>query len=132
MEEARSLGFSTNEAEELVTRLAAARDVIDAKHASFKEKLEAERMPNMSSEALYRTIKEMETPRSGVTSAERCLRFCIDKSKKTTAEHGALLKSSRVIESACAMSSAQLTRSAKLPASKNNKTNPRGVLVSGW
>ena len=71
MEEATALGFSASEAEELVTRLAAGRDVIDAKHASFKEKLEADRLPNMSPEALYRTIKEMETPRSGVTSAER-------------------------------------------------------------
>ncbi|MDB2654344.1 hypothetical protein N9Y68_05420 [Luminiphilus sp.] len=71
VEEARGFGFSVFEAEELVTRLAAARDVIDAKHASFKEKPEAERLPNMSPEALYRTIKEMETPRSGVTSAER-------------------------------------------------------------
>jgi hypothetical protein len=32
---------------------------------------EAERLPNMSPEALFETIKEMETPRSGVTSAER-------------------------------------------------------------
>ena len=69
--EARGFGFTVSEAEELVTRLAAARDVIDAKHAFFEEKPEAERMPNMSPEALYRTIKEMETPRSGVTSAER-------------------------------------------------------------
>ena len=71
LEEARGYGFSASEAGELVTRLAAARDVIDAKHASFKEKPEAERLPNMSPEALYRTIKETETPRSGVTSAER-------------------------------------------------------------
>ena len=71
VEEARAFGFTAYEAEELVTRLAACRDVIDAKHASFKEKPEAERLPNMSPEALYRTIKEMETPRSGVTSAER-------------------------------------------------------------
>lgn len=65
------LGFPAFEAEELVTRLAAGRAVIDAKHASYQEKPEAERLPNMSPEALYRTIKEMETPRSGVTSAER-------------------------------------------------------------
>ena len=71
LEEARGYGFSASEPEELVTRLATARDVIDAKHASFKEKPEAARLPNMSPEALYRTIKEMETPRSGVTSAER-------------------------------------------------------------
>ena len=71
LEEARGYGFSASEAEELVTKLAAAREVIDAKHASFKEKPEAERLPDMSPEALYRTIKEMETPRSGVTSAER-------------------------------------------------------------
>jgi hypothetical protein len=71
VKQARDFGFTAYEAEELVTRLAAGRDVIDAKHASFKEKPETERLPNMSPEALYRTIKEMETPRSGVTSAER-------------------------------------------------------------
>ncbi len=71
VEEARGLGFSAADAEELVTRLAAARDVIDAKHVSFKEKPEAERMPNMSPEALYQAVKEMETPRFGVASAER-------------------------------------------------------------
>ena len=71
LEEARGYGFSASEAEELVTKLAAARDGIEAKHASFKEKPEAERLPDMSPEALYRTIKEIETPRSGVTSAER-------------------------------------------------------------
>ena len=38
VEEARGLGFAASEAEELVTRLAAARDVIDAKHTSFEEK----------------------------------------------------------------------------------------------
>lgn len=71
------LGFAEAGAEELVTRLAAARDVIDAKHASFNEKPEAERLPNMSPEALYRIIKEMETPRSGVTSAERRAMFSL-------------------------------------------------------
>ena len=71
VEEVRGLGFSAADAEELVTRLVAARDVIDAKHASFKEKPEAERMSNMSPEALYHAIKELETPRSGITSAER-------------------------------------------------------------
>jgi hypothetical protein len=71
VEEARGFGFSASEAQDLVMAIAGARDVIDAKHVSFNEKPEAERLPNMSSEALYRTIKEIETPRSGVTSAER-------------------------------------------------------------
>ena len=43
----------------------------DAKHASYKGKPEAERLPDMTTEALLRTIKDMETPGSGVTSAER-------------------------------------------------------------
>ena len=64
-------GFSPAEVEELVSRLAAARNVIDAKHASYKETPEAEPLPDMMPEALYRVIKEMETPGSGVTSAER-------------------------------------------------------------
>ena len=38
VEEATGFGFSASEAEELVKRLAAARDVIDAKHASFERK----------------------------------------------------------------------------------------------
>ena len=70
VEEARGLGFSVSEAEELVTRVTAARNVIDAKHTSFKERPEAECFPNMSPQALCRTIKEMETQRSGVASAE--------------------------------------------------------------
>ena len=61
----------------MVARLVAARDVIDAEHASCKEKPEAERLPNMIPEALYRTIKEMETPRSCVTSAERRALFTL-------------------------------------------------------
>ena len=69
--EAREFGFSTYEAEELVTRLSAARNVIDAKHSSYKEKPEAERLPDMTPEALYSVIKEMETPGSGVIPAER-------------------------------------------------------------
>ena len=69
--EAREIGFSAFEAEALVIRLAGARNVIEAKHASYKEKPEAERLPDMTPEALYRVIKEMETPGSGVTSAER-------------------------------------------------------------
>jgi hypothetical protein len=77
VDEAREIGFSVAVAEELVTRLATARDVIDAKHASFKEKPEAERLPSMSPEALYQAIKEMETPRSGVTSAERRALFAL-------------------------------------------------------
>lgn len=54
-----------------MNRLVAGRDVINAKHASFKEKPDAERLASMSPEALYLTIKEMKTPGSGLTSAER-------------------------------------------------------------
>ena len=127
VEEARGFGFSVFEAEDLVTRLAAARDVIDAKHVSFKEKPEAERMPNMSPEALYRTIKEMETPRSGLPlpSVGLCSRSCIDRLKKTMTEQGVSQKSSSVTESSCATSSAESIKSAKPPRSKNNKTNPK-------
>lgn len=54
-----------------MTLLAAARDVIDAKHASFKKKPEAELLQNMSREAHYQATKAMETLRSDVASAER-------------------------------------------------------------
>ena len=76
-EEARGFGFSASESEELVTRAVAARNVIDAKHASFKQKPDADRVLNMSPRALYRTNKEMETSRSGVASAERRAGFTL-------------------------------------------------------
>jgi hypothetical protein len=98
VEEARGVGFSAADAEELVIRLAAARDVIDAKHASFKEKPEAERLPNMSPEALYRTIKEIEKPRSGVTSAERRAVFSL-LYRKIREDHDAARRFSKKLES---------------------------------
>ena len=64
-----------------------ARDVIDARHGSFKEEPEAERLQKMSPRALYRTIKEIKTPRSGVTSAEPCSRSYIDRLKKIMTEN---------------------------------------------
>ena len=69
--EARESGFSAFEAEELVTRLAAARNVIDVKHASYKEKPKAERLPDMTPEALFEVINALEPPGSDVNSAER-------------------------------------------------------------
>ena len=69
--EAKAFGCSPTEAEEPVTRLSAAREVIDAKHNCYKETHGAERFPDMAPEALLRTIKDMETSGSGVTSAER-------------------------------------------------------------
>lgn len=77
MEGSRSYGFSVGEAEELVTRLVAALPRVDVKHASFKEEPETEHLPNISPEALSQTIKEMETPRSGVISAERHAVFAL-------------------------------------------------------
>lgn len=71
MEEARGHGFSAAAAVKVVTRLAAVRDVIDAKYGCFKAKPQTERLSNIIPEALYRTIKEMTTPRPDVTSAER-------------------------------------------------------------
>ena len=135
VEEARTLGFSVSEAVEFVTPLAVAREVIDAKHASFKEEPEAERSLNMSPEVLYRTIKEMDTPRSGVTSAERLAVFTLlyrQIKKKITIGYCGSHKSSRVTESSCAASNVRSIKSAKLPGSKNKKTNPKGWIVSGW
>lgn len=54
--EAKEIGFSAFEAEELVSWLAAARNVIDAKHVSYKEKPKAERSKVI--QAMYRQIQE--------------------------------------------------------------------------
>ena len=64
------VGFAGLERTQIVDREAAPRDVIDAKYASFRKRPEAERLPDMSPEALYRTIKKVETLSSDVTSAE--------------------------------------------------------------
>ena len=57
MAEAKEIGFSAFEVEALVSRLAAARNVIDAKHASYTEKPEAERLPDMTLEAPYKSYQ---------------------------------------------------------------------------
>ena len=110
VKEARGFGFSASEAEELVTRLAAARDVIDAKHVSFKEKPEAERLPNMSPERHFiEPLKRWRRrgPALPPLSAEPCSRSCTNRSKKTTTEQDGSRKSSKVTENSCATSSAR-------------------------
>ena len=52
--------------------MVAARNIIDALHALFREKPEAERPRNTSPETLNRAIKKVETQRSSATSDERC------------------------------------------------------------
>ena len=71
MAEAKEIGFSAFEAEALVSRLAAARNVIDAKHASYKEKPQAEHFPDMTPEALCEVINAMDPFGADVTSTER-------------------------------------------------------------
>lgn len=56
------------DAEGMVITLAAARDLIDEKLASFNEKAAAESLPNMSPTAPYQTVKELGAPRSGLTN----------------------------------------------------------------
>ena len=73
----------------------------------------------------------MEAPRSGVTSAERRAVFTlfINGSKKTTTEHGGSQKKLEGHRKLVRYEQRPLNKSARPPASKNNKTNPKGWLV---
>ena len=54
--DARSLGYSHEDAQALVGALQTSRSVITAKHAAYIDKPDAERMPDMSRELIEETI----------------------------------------------------------------------------
>jgi len=63
--DARSLGYSLEDAETLVDALQTSRSVILAKHAAYADKPDAERMPDMSRELIEETVVGMGSPRGG-------------------------------------------------------------------
>ena len=66
-----SLGYSDTQSDEIIEALLTARQVIDAKHNAYTDRLNEERLGNMTPEAVASFVREMEDPLSTVTPMER-------------------------------------------------------------
>jgi len=71
MNDARSLGYSQEDAQTLVNALQTSRSVIAAKHAAYVDKPDAERMPDMSRELIEETIVGMVSPKEKLSKRDR-------------------------------------------------------------
>ena len=66
-----SLGYSDAQSQEIIEALLTARQVIDAKHNAYTDRLNEERLGDMTPEAVAGFVREMENPLSTVTPMER-------------------------------------------------------------
>ena len=66
-----SLGYSDAQSQEMVEALLTARQVTEAKHSAYTDRLNEERLANMPPEAVASFVLEMEEPLSTVTPMER-------------------------------------------------------------
>ena len=66
-----SLGYSVAQSQEIIEALLTARQVTEAKHSAYKDRLNEERLANMTPEAVASFVREMEDPLSTVTPMER-------------------------------------------------------------
>jgi len=66
-----SLGYSDAQSEEIIESLLTARQVIDAKHNAYTDRLNEERLGDMTPEAVASFVREMEDPLLTVTPMER-------------------------------------------------------------
>ena len=69
--DARSLGYSYEDAQTLVGALQTSRSVIAAKHAAYADKPDAERMPYMSRELIEETVVGMISPKERLSKRDR-------------------------------------------------------------
>jgi hypothetical protein len=69
--EARSLGYSLEDAQTLVDALQTSRSVIAAKHAAYVDKPDEARMPDMSRELIEETIVGMVSPKERLLKRDR-------------------------------------------------------------
>ena len=70
-QELTALGYSDAQSEELVEALLTARQVIEVKHSAYTDRLNDERLANMTLEGLISLLREFGDPAATVTSAER-------------------------------------------------------------
>ncbi len=66
-----SLGYSAAQSQEIVEALLSARQVTEAKHSAYTDRLNEERLANMTLQGLTSLLREMEDPLSTVTPMER-------------------------------------------------------------
>ena len=65
------LGYSDAQSQEIIEALLTARQVIDVKHNAYTDRLNEERLGDMTLEAVASFVREMEDPLSTVTPMER-------------------------------------------------------------
>ena len=70
-QELTAIGYSDAQSQEIVEALLTARQVIDAKHNAYTDRLNEERLGDMTPEAVASFVREMEDPLSTVTPMER-------------------------------------------------------------
>ena len=64
-------GYSSARSQALAEALSSSRQVIEAKHQAYTDRLNEDRLGNMSIEAVGEFVREFDHPGSGVTQAER-------------------------------------------------------------
>ena len=69
--DARSLGYSYEDAQTLVDALQTTRSVIAAKHAAYVDKPDEARMPDMSRELIEETVMGMVSPKEKLSKRDR-------------------------------------------------------------
>jgi len=70
-QELTALGYSDTQSLEMIEALLTARQVIDAKHSAYKDRLNEERLSDMTLEGLTSLLREFGDPAARVTSTER-------------------------------------------------------------
>jgi hypothetical protein len=65
------LGYSDAQSQEILEALLTARQVTEAKHSAYTDRLNEERLGDMTPEAMASFVREMEDPLSTVTPMER-------------------------------------------------------------
>ena len=70
-QELTNLGYSDTQTDEIIEALLTARQVTEAKHSAYTDRLNEERLADMTPEAVASFVREMEDPLSRVTPIER-------------------------------------------------------------
>ena len=66
-----SLGYSDAQSQEIIEALLTARQVTEAKHSAYTDRLNEERLANMTLEGLISLLREFGDPAATVTPTER-------------------------------------------------------------
>ena len=70
-QELTNLGYSDAQSQEIVEALLTARQVTEVKHSAYTDRLNEDRLADMTPEAVASFVREMEDPLSTVTPMER-------------------------------------------------------------